>query len=175
LSNRTIDANRCISYLTIELKDAIPVDLRPQMGNWIFGCDVCQQVCPWNQRFAIPLDESRFTARLGVSRPTLIDELALTPQEFNRRFKGSPVKRTKRRGYLRNVAVTLGNQGNSIAIHALIQALGDIEPLVRGHAAWALGQIGGAQAMLALQTAWETETDESIQQEILAAQTRLKG
>ena len=109
LPNRTIDANRCISYLTIEEKNSIPVDLRSQMGNWVFGCDVCQQVCPWNLKFASPSKEESLSPRPGVASLSLKDELALSPQEFNRKFKGSPIKRTKRRGYLRNIAVALGN------------------------------------------------------------------
>lgn len=169
LPNRTIDANRCISYLTIELKGTIPVDLRPQMGNWIFGCDVCQQVCPWNQRFAVPSHEVRFTPRPGVEHPSLKDELALNPQQFNRKFKGNPVKRTKRRGYLRNVAIALGNRQNPESMPALSQALNDSEPLIRAHAAWALGQIGSRKAKEALDQAWQSETDESVRQEILTA------
>jgi len=174
LPNRTIDANRCISYLTIELKEALPVDLREKIGNWVFGCDVCQQVCPWNQRFAIPFQETRFTPRPGVDRPFLEDELALSPQEFNRKYKGSPVKRTKHRGYLRNVAVALGNSQNPETIPILRQALNDPEPLVRAHAAWALGQIGDRQAKETLDQAWQTETDESVRQEILAAKNNLE-
>ncbi|MBC8333615.1 MAG: HEAT repeat domain-containing protein, partial [Anaerolineae bacterium] len=90
----------------------------------------------------------------------------LTPQEFNRKFKGTPVKRTKRRGYLRNVAVALGKRGNADAIPALIQALHDVEPLIRGHAAWALGQIGGDAARAALKSATEHETDTDVLAEI---------
>ena len=139
LPDRTLDARRCISYLTIELKGDIPVELRPQMGDWVFGCDICQQICPYNQRFAQAQGDPAFTARPGVPQPDLIQELSLTPQEFNRKFKGSPVQRAKRRGYLRNVAVALGNTGNPAAIPALRQAmLHDFEPLVRAHAAWAL-------------------------------------
>ena len=114
LPDRTIDARRCISYLTIELKGVIPADLRPQMGDWIFGCDVCQQVCPWNQRFAAPQGDPDFAAREGVPRPDLAQELALDEVAFKAKFKGSPVKRAKRRGYLRNVAVALGNEGQEL-------------------------------------------------------------
>jgi len=143
LPDRTLDARRCISYLTIELKGTIPVELRPQMGGWVFGCDICQQVCPWNQRFAQAQGDPAFGARPGVPQPDLIRELSLTTQEFNRKFKGSPVQRAKLRGYLRNVAVALGNAGSPAAIPALRQAmLHDPEPLVRAHAAWALSQIG---------------------------------
>lgn len=170
LPDRTLDATRCISYLTIELKGVIPLDLRPQMGNWIFGCDICQQVCPWNQRFADPEGDSDFRPRPGVPDPDLIPELALNPQEFNRKFKDNPVKRAKRRGYLRNVAVALGNTHHPDAISPLIQALeGDAEPLVRIHAAWALGQIGGKEARLGLQSALQSEADNEVRAEILVA------
>jgi epoxyqueuosine reductase len=137
LPDRTIDARRCISYLTIELKDNIPVELREKMGTWIFGCDICQMVCPWN-RFADDGDSA-----FEVTRPVhfLTEELALTPQEFNQRFKGSPIKRAKRRGYLRNVAVALGNTGDRIALPVLQQALNDAEPMVREHAKWAIEKI----------------------------------
>jgi epoxyqueuosine reductase len=139
--DRTIDARHCISYLTIELKDEIPSDLRSQMDNWVFGCDVCQEVCPWN-RFAGPDNDSAFDPRPGTATPNLIQELSLSPEDFNRKFKHSPLKRAKRRGYLRNVTVALGNaRGDQRAIPALERALSDPEPLVREHAAWALEQI----------------------------------
>ena len=169
LPNRTIDANRCLSYLTIEEKGSIPAALRNQLGNWIFGCDICQQVCPWNQRFAAPPENELLPPRPGVPHPDLIAEVALTPQEFNRKFKGSPVKRTKRRGYLRNVVIALGNRRNPAAIPALVAALRDIEPLVRGHAAWALGQIGGDAAKHALSGVLESETDAFVCAEIETA------
>ncbi|GAB4525384.1 MAG: tRNA epoxyqueuosine(34) reductase QueG [Anaerolineales bacterium] len=141
LPNRTLNAQRCISYLTIENKGEIPEDLRPQMADWIFGCDVCQRVCPWNQRFAAPSPEPACAPRENLPSPELTAELRLTPQEFNRKFKGSPIKRTKRRGYLRNVAVALGNAGTPQAIPALQAALSDSEPLVREHARWALKRL----------------------------------
>jgi epoxyqueuosine reductase len=137
LPDRTLDARRCISYLTIELKEAIPADLRPQMQNWIFGCDVCQQLCPWN-RFA-PEADPAFQASLPP--PILTESLSLAPEAFNRTFKDSPVKRAKRRGYLRNVCVALGNNGDPSALPALEAALTDPEPLVREHAAWAIQKI----------------------------------
>ena len=131
LPNRTLDANLCISYLTIENKGEIPEELRPQLGEWIFGCDICQEVCPWNKKLIKP----------QPSQVDLITELTLTPQEFNSKFKDNPVKRAKRRGYLRNIAVALGNAGDEKAIPALEKALDDIEPLVRDHAQWALDRI----------------------------------
>jgi epoxyqueuosine reductase len=140
LPNRTLDARRCISYLTIELKEDIPEELRPLLGDWVFGCDVCQMVCPWN-RFATEMVDEAFSPRNDVPRPNLIRELELTPQAFNRKFKNSPVKRAKRRGYLRNVAVAAGNLGDKGAIPALETAKVDTEPLVREHADWALKKV----------------------------------
>ena len=136
LPDRTLDATRCISYLTIELKDDIPIDLRDKIGNWVFGCDVCQVVCPWN-RFAGEGD-----AAFGEQDPvhSLSEELSITPQEFNERFKGSPVKRAKRRGFLRNVAVALGNTGERHELPVLQRALHD-EPIVQEHARWAIEEI----------------------------------
>ena len=142
LPDRTIDARRCISYLTIELKDEVPTELRSLMGDWVFGCDVCQMVCPWN-RFAVEGDSA-----FGDQNPphALTDELTLTPQEFNGRFKRTPVKRAKRRGYLRNVAVALGNIGDMYALPVLHQALEDPEPIVREHAKWAIEEIEQKQS-----------------------------
>ena len=137
LPDRTIDARRCISYLTIELKEDIPVEMREKIGNWVFGCDICQMVCPWN-RFA---DEGDTAFDDTHPVRSLTEELALTPQEFNQRFKGSPIKRAKRRGYLRNVAVALGNTDDMIALPVLQQALNDEEPIVREHAQWAIEKI----------------------------------
>jgi epoxyqueuosine reductase len=135
-----LDARRCISYLTIELKDDIPAELRPMLKDWVFGCDVCQMVCPWN-RFANETGDSAFQPRGGIPLPVLTGELSLTPEAFNRKFKRSPVKRAKRRGYLRNAAVALGNQGDERAIPALQKALEDQEPMIREHARWAIEQI----------------------------------
>lgn len=137
LPNRTLDATRCISYLTIELKDDIPVELRDKMGSWVFGCDICQMVCPWN-RFAPEGDPAFDSAH---PPHTLTEDLSLTPQGFNQRFKGTPVKRAKRRGYLRNVAVALGNTGDMHALPVLQNALNDEEPMIREHAQWAIKQI----------------------------------
>lgn len=142
LPDRTLDAARCISYLTIELKDDIPVELRSKIGGWIFGCDVCQMVCPWN-RFASkgdPAFDDPSTAP-ETSPRSLTEELTLTPRAFNQRFKRSPVKRAKRRGYLRNVAVALGNSGDLRALPVLQNASSDEEPMIREHAAWAIEQI----------------------------------
>ena len=140
LPDRTLDARRCISYLTIELKDDIPEELRPLLGDWVFGCDVCQMVCPWN-RFTSQGGDKAFALRPDTPRPNLIHELGMTPEAFNRKFKGSPVKRAKRRGYLRNLAVAAGNSGDERMIPALEKATEDVEPLVREHADWALEKV----------------------------------
>jgi epoxyqueuosine reductase len=140
LPNRTLDARRCIAYLTIENKAEIPPDLRPLMGKWIFGCDVCQMVCPWN-RFAGKEYDQSLAPYSGLTSPDLRADLMLTPQGFNRKFKDCPVQRARRRGYLRNVAVALGNYANPADIPVLKKALEDGEPLVRQHADWAMKQI----------------------------------
>ena len=137
LPNRTIDACRCISYLTIELKDDIPEELRPLMQDWIFGCDICQQVCPWN-RFSPPAD-SAFEPKIPL--PVLPSDLTLSSVEFNQRFKKSPLKRAKRRGYLRNLAVAIGNNANENDLPLLELAVQDDEPLVREHAKWAMEKL----------------------------------
>jgi epoxyqueuosine reductase len=136
LPNRAIDSRRCISYLTIENKGSISEDLRPQMGNWVFGCDVCQRVCPWN-RFSAPGDSSLDPQNAEVTA----DDLLLALVEFNRRFKRSPIRRAKRRGLLRNLAVAVGNSKDAKYVSILKQAAQDDEPLVREHAQWALEQI----------------------------------
>lgn len=140
LPDRTLDARRCISYLTIELKDEIPAELRTSLGDWIFGCDVCQMVCPWN-RFAAAEGDADLAPRPGLPRPNLIQELEISPAEFNRKFKNSPVKRAKHRGYLRNVAVAAGNSGEPAVSAGLRKAANQDETLVGQHAAWALDQI----------------------------------
>ena len=137
LPNHILDARRCISYLTIELKDDIPEDLRPLMKDWIFGCDICQQVCPWN-RFSSAADPA-FEPKTPL--PVLTDDLLLSSVEFNQRFKKSPIKRAKRRGYLRNVAVAIGNSGNKDDLPLLEQAVQDDEPMIREHAKWAMEKI----------------------------------
>jgi len=140
LSDRTIDARRCISYLTIELKGDIPTDLRSFIGDWIFGCDVCQTVCPWN-RFAASDGDPALAPHHDIPHPNLIREMELTSKEFNRKFKNSPIKRTKHRAYLRNVAIALGNSKDPAAIPMLKLALKNPEPVVREHANWASKQI----------------------------------
>ncbi len=135
-----LDARRCISYLTIELKGSIPVELRPAIGNRIYGCDDCLAVCPWN-RFAREGSLMRKHARPDLETPDLLELLALDEPAFKQRFSGTPILRTKRRGLLRNVCVALGNVGDASALPALERAKNDAEPLIAEHAAWAISEI----------------------------------
>ena len=140
-----LDARLCISYLTIELRGAIPVSLRPLIGNRIYGCDDCQDVCPWN-RFAVATAEDRFYPRQERLMPDLLGLVHLSPAEFKRKYQGSPILRSTRDGFVRNVVVALGNSGNREAIPALKAALQDASPLVRSHAEWALERFGAGKA-----------------------------
>jgi len=170
-----MDARRCISYLTIELKGPIPRELRPAIGNRIFGCDICQEVCPWNQKFAETAAESAYRAAPDTDGPSLVELMNLSEEEFSTRFSGSPLKRAKRRGLLRNVAVALGNWGSREAVPVLARALDDPEPMIRGHAAWALGQIlervgipgdGGFEVAEALLFRLHVEEDPWVEKEL---------
>jgi len=144
----TLDARRCISYLTIEHREDIPEEFRSKIGDWIFGCDICQIVCPWNKPGAESPDIlEELLPREELLRIDLIEELGLNQIEFSTRFNGSPVKRTKRRGYLRNVAIALGNRGGKDAVPALEKALEDEEPIIREAAEWALGRIRKGKAV----------------------------
>lgn len=172
LSDRTLDASRCISYQTIENKGVIPLQMRPLIGNWVFGCDVCQQVCPWN-RLAIANNEPHFDPLPGLPEPDLREELNLTQADFSRKFKHSPIKRARRTGYLRNVAVALGNQKNSDALADLAWMLeNEPEPLLRAHAAWAIGEIGGLTAMIILDQASRREDNPDVSDEINLARQK---
>jgi epoxyqueuosine reductase len=172
LNNRTVDAPRCISYQTIENKGTIPHRMRSQMGNLVFGCDICQQVCPWN-RFASAENEPGFDPRPGLQEPVLREELHLTQADFTRKFKHNPIKRARRAGYLRNVAVALGNQQDPGALPDLAWSMeNEPEPLVRAHAAWAIGQIGGSDAMVILDQARKREADPLVSEEIDLARQR---
>ena len=143
---RAVDARLCISYLTIENKGAIPEELRPLLGDRIYGCDECLEVCPWN-RFAAEAGEARYAAREFVDMP-LRDFLTLDDDGFRALFRKSPIKRIKRRGFLRNVCVALGNVGDETDLPALTSAAADLEPLIAEHAAWAIRQIEGRRGKL---------------------------
>jgi epoxyqueuosine reductase len=160
-----LDARRCISYLTIELKGPVPPERRSGMGDWVFGCDVCQDVCPWNHKAPLAT-EPAFAPRPDQAMPDLEELLRLTPAQFRERFRGTALTRPKRRGLLRNAAVALGNRGDPRAVPVLIEALHDEEPLVRGAAAWALGRLGTGAAREALRSRWEGESDDVVRAEI---------
>jgi epoxyqueuosine reductase len=148
--------------------------LRPLIGNHIFGCDICQEICPYNAK-APTSSEPAFGPRAGLYAPQLIPFLALDEKEFRQRFLGSPILRAKRRGFLRNVAVALGNLRSTTAVPALIGALSDREALVRGHAAWALGEIGNRNATAHLERALESERDSEARDEMHAALVALNA
>jgi epoxyqueuosine reductase len=170
LAPGALDARRCISYLTIEHRGAIPRDLRPRLGSWVFGCDICQEVCPWN-RARPPSQHPEFAPSEGAG-PTLdlIELLGMDDAAFRARFRHTALTRPKRRGLLRNAAVALGNARDRRAIPTLVHALDDPEPLVRGHAAWALGELGALpeDARTALGNALATETDPAVIEELRA-------
>jgi epoxyqueuosine reductase len=158
-----LDAQRCIAYLTIEHRGPIPADLRPGIGTWVFGCDVCQDVCPWNRRAAVTRDGAAFEAR---AHPPLTTLLTLDETAYRERFRGSPLKRARREGLARNAAVALGNGGAADAVAAVGEALSHVDPTVRGHAAWALGQLGGAEASATLSSATTREADAGVRLEL---------
>ena len=137
-----LDARRCISYLTIEHRGAIPEALREPMGEWVFGCDLCQTVCPWNRKVPVTGEPALMPAAEPMPLPLLF---GMTDEDFGGRFKGTALKRPKRQGLLRNAAVALGNRKDPAAVPALTRALSDPEPLVREHAAWALARIAGEE------------------------------
>lgn len=169
-----MDASRCISYLNIELRGWIPRELRPLMGNWVFGCDECQAVCPWNREVPkTPLDD--FRPREGLRAPDLIELLSIGEKDFDRRFEGSPIRRARWEGLMRNVAVALGNSGDPAAVEPLGRALESPAPLLRGHAAWALGRIGGERAKKLLEARLEVEKEEEVRREIEGALAEAKG
>jgi epoxyqueuosine reductase len=177
LPDRTIDSNRCISYLTIENKGPIPYDLRKNIGNWVFGCDICQMVCPWNGlRVGKTIHNTLASSERELTFHDTIEELALSDQEFNIKFANTPILRSKRKGYLRNVATSLGNAKSEEAVPALAKShLVDNEPLIRGAAAWALGKIGGEKARSILQDRLVQESDAIVREEIHLALGQMNG
>ena len=166
-----LDSRLCISYWTIEHRGTVPPEVRPLVGDWVFGCDVCQEACPWN---AAPMAASDPALALPEARRRLglVDLLELRREDYEARFRGSPMKRAKRSGLRRNAAVAMGNRrrGGAGYVPALTRALGDPEDAeVRRHAAWALGRIGGEEARSALRNARSTEPEPAVLDEIDAA------
>lgn len=166
-----LDATQCISYLTIELKESIPAELRGGVGEWLFGCDVCQEVCPWNTH--AELNRQAMFAPLAEHSPVDLTQLfELDDAAFRARFRHTPLWRPKRRGILRNAAIVLGNRPTAAAVPALVRGLDDAEPLVRGAAAWALGQSAEPDAAAALAERLRIEDDAEVRREIEAALER---
>jgi len=165
-----LDSNRCISYWTIEHRGAMPPEARRMVGGWVFGCDVCQEVCPWN---AAPVGAVHREMELPAKRAELdlARLLRLAREDYVERFRGSAMKRAKLAGLQRNAAVAMGNRLESRYVGPLTEALREGEPLVRGHAAWALGRIGGEEARRVLEQAFELEEDAAVRGEIEAALT----
>ena len=161
----TIDNRRCISFLTIELRGSIPREMRPLVGDWVFGCDICQDVCPVNRKSPLG-SEPAFRQRRDFAAPQLLPLLDMDDEQFRERFRGSPIKRAKRAGLQRNVCVALGNIGDPAAVPALSRSLRSPDAVVREHAAWALGRIGGPGAERALESALPGEEDPAVRREI---------
>lgn len=192
-----MEARRCISYLTIELRGPIPRELRPLVGNRVFGCDICQEVCPFNEKFAEPTSNPAYAARGPGERPhgvqrdptvpealhpgtngpllTELLETALSEESWESFSRGSPIRRPGRAGFARNVCVAMGNwladekRPDLTAVDLLVRALSDAEPLVRGHAAWALGRARTAEARPSLEGAMASEDDSWVRDEIALA------
>lgn len=192
-----MDATRCISYLTIEERGPIPRELRPLIGNRVFGCDICQEVCPFNVRFAREAEDPAYAARgpgeppigveplpaqdvsaetsgvgdsphPGTDAPSLVRLLtmALHEEAWDSFSRGSAIRRARREGFARNLAVALGNWGSEVAVPPLTAALSDPSPLVRGHAAWALGRVASAEARQALYSALQEEREPFVLEEL---------
>jgi epoxyqueuosine reductase len=174
LPDRTLDASRCLSYLTIELRGDIPDALRSHLGPWVFGCDVCQRVCPWNERFAASPPPSAWPARPDLAALTARDLLQADSEQLRDWMQGTPLARARRRGLLRNAAVSAGNSGDRALTGSLATRLADTDPRVRLHAAWALGRLGGPAARAALAAAGASEGDPAVLEEIHLA-TRQAG
>ena len=165
-----VDTARCISYQTIENRGVIPLEIRPIIGGWVFGCDICQDVCPVNRKVEQPLQPVPKAQAIGPSgKLDLAELLALSEEEFRARFQGTSIMRAKRVGLQKNACVALGNNRDEAGVPALVSAFKDAEPLVRGHAAWALGQIATAEAIERLEQSTASETDPYVLEEIQTA------
>jgi epoxyqueuosine reductase len=166
-----LDARKCISYLTIELKSSIPKELRTGVGDWLFGCDLCQDVCPWNRKASVSTDPA-FQPRDDLAPADALAMLTLSAGEFRQRFRGTPLDRPDYDGMRRNAAIVLGNRGDKRAVPGLIATLSDASPVVRGAAAWALGQLGGGDAVNALRERLRIEDNPAVIDELDAALRR---
>ncbi len=173
VAERVLDARRCISYLTIEHRGSIPRELRPRLGQHVFGCDVCQQVCPYNQSRKLPTPAPELERHDEWQQPSLLELLQMGSAEHRRRVKNTAMNRVSRARFQRNAAIALGNSRPPGAISALVKSLSSAQPLVRAHAAWALGQVGGKRAEIALAGALGPEQDAEVRAEIQLALSQL--
>jgi epoxyqueuosine reductase len=169
-----LDANRCISYWTIEHRGDVPADIRPLLGGWVFGCDICQEVCPHNEG-PLPAADDAFLLPDERRGLTLEGLLALGTDRYRELFSGSPLKRAKLEGLKRNAVIAMGNSGSSGYLDSLLEVLVDGSASLRSHAAWALGQIGGPRASKALERAAEREADPTVGSEISSALATVAG
>jgi epoxyqueuosine reductase len=160
-----LDARKCIAYLTIELDGSIPTELRDGIGEWVFGCDICQDVCPWNNKAPVK-DDACFRPRSDLDPAELVPFLQIDEAEFKERYGKTALARTGRSGMARNAAIVLGNRRDERAVPALGQSLSDADPVVRGAAAWALGAIGGAQSTEVLKSRIAVDESPTVQEEI---------
>ena len=160
-----LDSSRCISYFTIENKGEIPEEYREAIGKNVFGCDICQDVCPWNSKADVDTDPS-FLPRDGLFQPDLGYLVSLEQEEFYKIFKNSPVKRAKRKGLIRNTLVAIGNTGSSEYVDLVYGFLNDSDPNIRRHAVWAFWKIQGNDSLGVLESMLETETDEAVLSEL---------
>lgn len=162
-----LDSRLCISYLTIELQEKIPVELRDRIGNNVFGCDICQDVCPWNRK-ARTTNEPSFQPRDGLYNPELSSLVKLSDEDFRRIFKRNPVKRARRKGFLKNILVVMGNSGSKEFIPDIKESLNDEDPIVRAHAAWALSKLEGENSYKTLSDRLDIESDSMVREEIVS-------
>lgn len=174
-----MDARRCISYLTIEHRGPIGEELREKMGALVYGCDICQDVCPWNEKFSQALTEPAYAAREAFARrdarSLALEILSMDERAYREAFRGSAMKRAKLPGLKRNAAVVLGNAGDESDVGALVPALADQEPLVRQHAAWALGRLHSSDALAALRARVVGEMDPNVLEELRSALEEMRG
>jgi len=173
VSPGVLDSRRCISYQTIENRGPIPIEFRSMIGDWVFGCDVCQEVCPWN-RFGEPTQEASLLPLPSSNPIDLLDLITLSEDQYRARFRKTPLWRPRRRGMLRNAAICLGNARDPRAIQPLIRLLDDDETLVRGAVAWALGNYDQDDTLEALRSRRLVEADEYVQTELAQAIARLQ-
>jgi epoxyqueuosine reductase len=165
-----VDSTRCISYLTIELRGQIPAEKRADLGDWVFGCDICQEVCPWNRK-AAPVEDQAFHTGPHLEERTLADLVRLDDASFTAEFRPAALERPRRRGLVRNALIVSANTGDEKALVAAEEKLSDADPVVRGTAAWALGRGGSGQGRRALEQARAGETDPTVRKEIETALT----